>query len=241
MHYFSFRGPHEDQPPRQRHYGARAACLHPTIRAKRPEPVRELGISVDTAHHRHKCPEMMNRPSTPHRLWSVLTSAQEAVVVQLRQTLLLLLDDLLMAVRKPINSTVSRSGLDCCLRRHKQTSNLRDVIPEVGEEAASRKRFKDDASDFFPMDIKCLPQMAVETARRPPQSAHTAEALAHRTPLEARRQWQRDKPELFAKAVRRLPGPRLHIPTELCRRTKSQGIPPFPKGHWRFIHGPSAR
>jgi len=60
----------------------------------------------------------------------VPTPIQESVVVQLRKTLLLSLDDLRVTVREFINPAVSRSGLDRCLRRHK-VSNLRDVIPET--------------------------------------------------------------------------------------------------------------
>jgi len=38
-------------------------------------------------------------------------------------------------------------------------------------------------------------------------------ALAHRTPLEAARQWQKDKPELFVKTVRKLTGPNTLSPS----------------------------
>lgn len=292
---------------------------------------RELGVAVDTVRRWRKRSDVMDRSHTPHRLQSVLTPIQEAVVVQLRKTLLLSLDDLLVTVREFINPAVSRSGLDRCLRRHK-VSNLRDVIPETEGEAAPKKSFKDYAPGFFHMDIKYLPQMADETARRylfvaidratrwvylhiyndqsevsstdflrrlraaspikivklltdngsqftdrftskknepsgkhvfdrecvllgiehrliPPRHPQTngmverfngrisdilatthfdcreqlattidryailynqhipQKALAHRTPLEAARQWQKDKPELFVKTVRKLTGP----------------------------------
>ena len=85
--------------------------------------------------------------------------------MQVRETLLLSLDDLLVTVREFIHPAVSRSGLDRCLRRHK-VSNLRDLIPKVEGEAALKKSFKDYEPGFFHMDIKYLPQMADETARR---------------------------------------------------------------------------
>jgi hypothetical protein len=53
-----------------------------------------------------------------------MTPAQEAVVVSLRKTLLVSLDDLLAVVREFLNPDVSRSGLDRCLRRH-GVGNLR--------------------------------------------------------------------------------------------------------------------
>ena len=49
---------------------------------------------------------------------TTLTPAQEVLAVELRRTLLLPLDDLLVVVRAFINAAVSRSGLDRCLHRH---------------------------------------------------------------------------------------------------------------------------
>ncbi|MEO8810024.1 MAG: IS481 family transposase, partial [Rhodanobacter sp.] len=292
---------------------------------------RELGVTVDTVRRWRKRSDVLDRSHTPQRLQSVLTPAQEAVVVQVRATLLLSLDDLLVVVREFINPAVSRSGLDRCLRRHK-VANLRDLIPKIEGEVAPKKSFKDYEPGFFHMDIKYLPQMADETTRRylfvaidratrwvylriyndqsevsstdflrrlraaspikivklltdngsqftdrftskekepsgkhvfdrecvllgvehrliPPRHPQTngmverfngrisdilattrfnsreqltttiarysilynqhipQKALAHRAPLEAARQWQKDKPELFVKAVRKLPGP----------------------------------
>jgi len=54
----------------------------------------------------------------PQRLYTTLTPVQEAVVVELRKTLLLPLDDLLAVTHEFIHPAVSRSGLDRCLRRH---------------------------------------------------------------------------------------------------------------------------
>ena len=59
-----------------------------------------------------------DRSRTAHRLQTVLTPAQEAIVVHLRRSLLLPLDDLLAVTREFICPRVSRSGLDRCLRRH---------------------------------------------------------------------------------------------------------------------------
>ena len=53
---------------------------------------------------------------------------QEQIVVALRQTLLLPLDDRLVVTREFIHPEVSRSGLNRCLRRH-GVSNRRDLIP----------------------------------------------------------------------------------------------------------------
>ncbi len=64
---------------------------------------------------------------------TTLTPAQEAVVVGLRCTLLLPLDDLVAVMRKFNCQDVSRSGLNRCLRRY--------------------------GAGYLHMDIKYLPQM----------------------------------------------------------------------------------
>ena len=63
----------------------------------------------------------------PHRIHATLSPVQEQIVVALRQTVLLPLDDLLAVTRELIHPEVSRSGLNRCLRRH-GVSNLRDLI-----------------------------------------------------------------------------------------------------------------
>ncbi len=79
---------------------------------------RELGVSEDTIRRWKKRTDVEDRPHTAHRLQTNLTPFQEAVVVELRRTLMLPLDDLLAVVREFITPNVSRSGLDRCLRRH---------------------------------------------------------------------------------------------------------------------------
>ncbi|UKL13093.1 hypothetical protein LGS26_06225 [Dissulfurimicrobium hydrothermale] len=68
----------------------------------------------------------MAYPSIPHNLRAVLSPEQEIIAVELRKTLLLPLDDLLVPVHEFINSHVSRSGLDRCLRRY-GVSNLSEL------------------------------------------------------------------------------------------------------------------
>ena len=100
---------------------------------------------------------------TAHRLQTTLSSAQEAIVVQLRQTLLLPLDDLLAVTREFLCPDVSRSGLDRCLRRH-GVGNLRALLPQQPKEPA--KGFKLYEPGYVHVDIKYLPQMPGESQRR---------------------------------------------------------------------------
>lgn len=84
---------------------------------------QRYGITVQTVYKWRKRQNFSDRPNVANRLRTVLTPAQEAVVVQLRRALLLSLDDLLTVTREFLCAEVSRSGLDRCLRRH-GVSNL---------------------------------------------------------------------------------------------------------------------
>jgi transposase-like protein len=102
----------------------------------------------------------------PHHIKANLTPAQEAVVVALRETLLLPLDDLLAVTHEFINTEVSRSGLDRCLRRY-GVSNLKALIPkEEGADKPKHKTFKDYEPGFVHVDLKYLPQMPDEDQRK---------------------------------------------------------------------------
>ena len=122
-------------------------------------------ITVATARKWKAREHAQDRSHRPHKLSTTLTPAQEMLVVELRRTLLLPLDDLLVVTREFINADVSRSGLDRCLRRHK-VSDLRSLQPEIEGQAKPLKTFKDYEPGFLHIDIKYLPQMPDETQRR---------------------------------------------------------------------------
>jgi transposase InsO family protein len=97
---------------------------------------------------------------------ATLTPPQEAVVLSLRETLYLPLDDLLYITKQYINPDVSRSGVARLLKRH-YMSKLADVIPKAETETAPpKKTFKSYEPGFIHIDIKYLPQMADESSRR---------------------------------------------------------------------------
>lgn len=106
---------------------------------------------------------VQDRSHTAHRLQTTLTSAQETIVVHLRRTLLLPLDDLLAVTREFLCPDVSRSGLDRCLRRH-GVGNLHALKPATPQEP--HKAFKSYEPGYLHMDVKYLPQMQDETKRR---------------------------------------------------------------------------
>ena len=107
----------------------------PAVRAEiaaSSEPVavlaRRFNVTEMTIRKWKSRESVYDRPHTAHRLQTTLTPAQEAVAVELRRTLRLPLDDLLVVVREFLNEAVSRSGLDRCLRRH-GVSRLADLEP----------------------------------------------------------------------------------------------------------------
>ena len=72
-----------------------------------------------------------------------MSAAQQSIVLALRQSLYLPLDDLLFITRQYINPDVSRSGL-ARLLKCEGMSRLQDVIPTAeGETIAPKKTFKD--------------------------------------------------------------------------------------------------
>ena len=73
------------------------------------------GVTLDTIYRWRGRTSFEDRPHTAHQLATTLTSAQEAVAVELRRMLLLPLDDLLAVCRAFLNPDVSRSGLDPCV------------------------------------------------------------------------------------------------------------------------------
>ncbi len=123
-------------------------------------------ISRSTARKWQRREDTQDRSHRAHTLHTTLTEPQEAVVVSLRETLWLPLDDLLYVTKTYINPDVSRSGLARCLKRY-GISKLKDVLPQAeGETDQTTKTFKDYEPGYLHIDIKYLPKMPDEAARR---------------------------------------------------------------------------
>ena len=112
---------------------------------------RKFGVTAKTIR------KWKNRSSTadashrPLHLHATLTPEQEALVVHLRKTLLLPLDDLLTITRKLICPKVSRSGLDRCLHRY-GLGKLKTIKSKLAVKAD-----KDYTPGHFQIDIQSLP------------------------------------------------------------------------------------
>ncbi len=130
------------------------------------EAARVFNISRATAAKWLKRDDIQDRSHRAHTLHTTLSATQEAVVLSLRQSLYLPLDDLLYIARQYINPDVSRSGIARLLKREGM-ARLEDVIPKAeGETIVAKKTFKDYEPGFVHVDIKYLPQMPDESARR---------------------------------------------------------------------------
>ena len=130
------------------------------------QAAKVFGITRATAAKWLKRDDVQDRSHRAHTLHTTLSMAQEAIVLALRQSLYLPLDDLLFITRQYINPDVSRSGIARLLKREGM-SRLEDMIPKAeGETIAPKKTFKDYEPGFIHIDIKYLPQMPDETSRR---------------------------------------------------------------------------
>ncbi len=87
---------------------------------------RLLNISEATVRKWKQRETTEDAPHVARHLQTTMTPVQEYVVVELRKSLLLSLDELLQITQNFINPEVSRSGLARCLKRH-SLSRLSDV------------------------------------------------------------------------------------------------------------------
>jgi transposase InsO family protein len=92
---------------------------------------------------------------------TTLSPAQEALVVELRRTVLLSLDDLTAVVRAHVHPGASRAAIGRLLKRE-GVSRLADLAPAEEGGAAPKKTFKDHAPGYLHIDLKALPRMPDE-------------------------------------------------------------------------------
>ena len=130
------------------------------------QAAKVFGVTRAIAAKWLKRDDVQDRSHRAHTLHTTLSAAQEAIVLALRQSLYLRLDNLLFVTRQHINPDVSRSGIARLLKREGM-SRLADVIPKAeGETIMPKQTFKDYEPGFIHIDMKYLPQMPDETSRR---------------------------------------------------------------------------
>lgn len=128
---------------------------------------QHFNVSRDTIRKWRQRDEFEDRSHRPHHMNTSLNEAQEEIVVMLRRSLLLTLDDLLVVSREFICPTLTRSSLTRLLKRHRVNS-LKALYAELSDEApeAKPKTFKDYEPGYVHVDIKYLPKMPDDPQKR---------------------------------------------------------------------------
>lgn len=111
----------------------------------------ELGISVSTAHHWRNRDMMLHGKHTRENPLAALNPAPEAIVIELRHTLLLPLHVLLVVVHEFIHPNSSRSALVGCPRRN-SVPRLADTRRAESSAAVKAKSFKVHGPGLLPAD-----------------------------------------------------------------------------------------
>lgn len=122
-------------------------------RATNAALARELGIHSRTVARWKARPEVTDRSPRPHRLNTSLTEWEEALVVELRRSLALPLDDIVEAMRRCLNPALSRSAIHRCLQRHGSSARL------TPDKAPALAFHTDNPAGFIHIDVKYLPPL----------------------------------------------------------------------------------
>jgi transposase InsO family protein len=114
---------------------------------------RELGIHPRTVARWKARQDAADRSTRPHRLATPITAWEEGLILELRRSLALPLDDIVEAMRRCINPQLSRSGIHRCLKRHGLSARL---TPQQAPAAAFQT---DTPAGFIHIDVKYLPSL----------------------------------------------------------------------------------
>ena len=114
---------------------------------------RELGIHNRTVARWKARTQVLDRSTRPHRLATTMTDWEEALIVELRRSLALPLDDITEAMRRCVNPRLSRSAIHRCLQRHAISARLTpDKAPAAAFQTAA-------PAGFIHIDVKYLPPL----------------------------------------------------------------------------------
>jgi len=114
---------------------------------------RELGIHSRTVARWKGRPDVVDRSTRPHRLATTISPWEQALILELRRSLALPLDDILEAMRRCVNPQLSRSGIHRCLQRHGLSARL------TPHQAPATAFHTDAPAGFIHVDVKYLPPL----------------------------------------------------------------------------------
>ena len=138
---------------RQCHHHSAHPRLLQKSRATNAALARELGIHSRTVARWKARHDVTDRSTRPHRLNTSLTQWEEALVVELRRSLALPLDDIVEAMRRCLNPELSRSAIHRCLQRHAISARL------TPEKAPAVAFHTGTPAGFIHIDVKYLPPL----------------------------------------------------------------------------------
>lgn len=116
------------------------------------ELARELGISETTVRRWRGRKSVTDRSHTPRRLAISLSPAEEVLVCELRTELDLPLDDIVEVMRRCVRSSLSRSAIHRCLKRHGISRRPKPDKPAAGV-------FQTTTLGFVHVDLKHLTRL----------------------------------------------------------------------------------
>jgi hypothetical protein len=132
--------------PRVRAYIRQSSALNSAL-------ARELGIHSRTVARWKARDDVTDRSTRPHRLATKLSDWEEALIIELRRSLALPLDDITEAMRRCVNGELSRSAIHRCLKRH-------CVSARATAKASPAVAFQTDTpAGFIHVDVKYLPPL----------------------------------------------------------------------------------
>ena len=117
------------------------------------ELARELGIHSRTVARWRSREDVLDRSARPHRIATKISEWEEALITELRRELALPLDDIVEAMRRCINPSLSRSAIHRCLQRHGLSARL---TPQTAPAATFQT---DSPAGFIHIDVKYLPPL----------------------------------------------------------------------------------
>ena len=114
----------------------------------------EYGVNACTIRRWKDRHTVLDRSHRSHKLAIALTPTEEALVVELRTTLDLPLDDIVEVMRRCANAGLSRSGIHRCLQRHGVAARAK---PPTGTTQGGR--FAAEQVGFIHVDLKHLTRL----------------------------------------------------------------------------------
>lgn len=116
------------------------------------ELAQELGVSEKTVRRWRARTSVADRSHTPHRLAISLSAIEERMVVELRTSLDLPLDDIVEVMRRCLNPKLSRSAIHRCLKRHGISARPKPAKSPAGS-------FENASIGFIHVDLKHLTRL----------------------------------------------------------------------------------